>query len=207
MNTQNWMKWVGLSCMVIDHCLWWWLPESANLYWVRLPLKAGLPCFAFGIVQGFRYSHDKYRYGLKMFILGVITQPFWGAVGGFGLNVCFELVVGLACIACESRVRLSGLVVILAAYYVGVGPVMGLLCWSMYKFDKETEILVVTGLGVLFGCLYQPYWFGLGLYYPMRWMVDRFPAVSAGPRWFHYAIYPGHMLVLGILTPKIIGLG
>lgn len=118
------MKYMALGIMFVGHLISWTAmlrnPDDP-LAAYRLPLwklildEAALfcpPVMFFFIADGYKYSRDRKKYALRLFIFACITQPFewllfYERDGWRSFNVIFTLLFGLlAIITWESRLKL-----------------------------------------------------------------------------------------------------
>lgn len=60
--------------MIIDHVGVAFFPSVMEL---RILGRIAMPLYAWCIVVGSEYTHNAYRYALRLFVLGVISQPFY----------------------------------------------------------------------------------------------------------------------------------
>ena len=98
-NTDTSMlKMIALVSMIIDHI--------GVAYWPALEMRVigriAMPLFVWCLVVGTEYTHNAFRYALRLFILGVISQPLYIMVLGATwthLNILFLLCLGVLAIA------------------------------------------------------------------------------------------------------------
>ena len=119
---RDMMKYLALIPMFIGHAVAWINlmknPES-NVFLLPIPLLiiSGLSLFCppvmfFFIVDGYKYTKDRKKYAIRLFIFALISQPFHWLIfqpifGWWEGNVIFTLFCGLlSIIAFESRFKL-----------------------------------------------------------------------------------------------------
>ena len=99
---RNTLKIIACLTMLIDHVGFLLLPD---LIWLRYIGRLSMPLFAFFIAEGCRYTSNKLRYFLQIFLLGVACQSVYiaeqaifGTVRSFYLNILltFSLSILLA---------------------------------------------------------------------------------------------------------------
>ena len=140
--------------MLIDHAGLLLFPDADWMRWVG---RLAMPLFAFFIAEGCRYTSNKLRYFLRIFILGVLCQSVYiveqllagGRVYSFYLNILLTFSVSiLLCYAYlfhektaeddnPAKTKLSA-VLFLAAVFLAVG-----LCGWCNKISDETVYEVV----------------------------------------------------------------
>jgi hypothetical protein len=92
------LKMIALVSMIIDHI--------GVAYWPALEMRVigriAMPLFVWCLVVGTEYTRNAFRYALRLFILGVISQPLYIMVLGATwthLNILFLLCLGVLAIA------------------------------------------------------------------------------------------------------------
>jgi hypothetical protein len=133
---RNALKIIACFTMLIDHIGFLLLPD---VIWLRYIGRLAMPLFAFFIAEGCRYTSNKLRYFLQIFLLGVacqsvyiVEQAILGDVRSFYLNILltfsFSILIGYAYLFWEKslesenpvRIRLCALLV-LSAVFLAVG--------------------------------------------------------------------------------------
>ncbi len=74
MMNRNVLKTIACLTMLIDHIGFLLLPGVAWLRWIG---RLSMPLFAFFIAEGCRYTSNKLRYFLRIFLLGVGCQAVY----------------------------------------------------------------------------------------------------------------------------------
>lgn len=116
------LKLIALLTMIIDHTgagLIKFMPGIQDtesiiyaVYWLlRIIGRLAFPIFCFLIVEGISHTRNKYRYALRMFIFGVISEiPFDLALYNSRFdwkhqNVFFTLALGIICLTVFELIR------------------------------------------------------------------------------------------------------
>lgn len=213
--------------MLADHVGIIFFPEQA--VW-RVVGRLTLPIFAFLITEGYRHTKDVRRYLVRLFFIGLISQPAYqlAFTGGkfAGLNIFATLFFGLLALAIYDRIanKLHGFSVILLIALLAellradYGAYGILLIFSFHYFDIRTHFrqlwISQTALATLF--VAWSIWLGWISNHIIPWsFLTQFAAPLALPliyayrgdrgrrlRIFFYAFYPVHIFILG--TIKII---
>ena len=142
------LKLIACLTMLIDHIGFLLLPEVT---WLRYIGRLAMPLFAFFIAEGCRYTSNKLRYFLQIFLLGVACQAvyiaeqaIYGNIRSFYLNILltfsFSILICFAYLHWEKslesentlKIRLSALLV-LGAVFVAVG-----FCAFCHYVNAET---------------------------------------------------------------------
>jgi hypothetical protein len=87
------LKWIACLTMLIDHAGLILFPQVQWMKWIG---RLSFPLFAFFIAQGCRYTSNKLRYFLRVFLLGVFCQTVFtlsqlpsGRIYSFYFNTLF----------------------------------------------------------------------------------------------------------------------
>ena len=118
------LKVIALCCMILDHTAMMLIPRNGavlfrlagyalNLYWaMRLIGRLAFPIFAFLLVEGFVHTHNRRRYGIRLFLFALISEvPRNVAVYGNWYsryqNVFFTLLLGYMGMCCVESIEHS----------------------------------------------------------------------------------------------------
>lgn len=114
-----------------------------NLYYVmRIVGRIAFPIFIFLMLEGIRYTRNKYKYLLRMFIFAIISEvPFAlairGEITGFSAtNVFFTLTIGLAiCIIIEKLLdKKKKWTIIIILVVVAIGEYVAYILNTDYSY-------------------------------------------------------------------------
>ncbi|MCL1975100.1 MAG: conjugal transfer protein TraX [Firmicutes bacterium] len=110
---NNLVKGINARQLKIIACISMLFSHSGVIFWPaqvwwQVPGRIAMPIFAFMIANGFRYSHNVYRYMARLFIFAALIQyPYSVFLANGYLNICFTLGLGLvAIIVWQSRLPL-----------------------------------------------------------------------------------------------------
>lgn len=195
--------------MVIDHI-------GAILYpdveWMRIIGRFSFPLFIWLLVQGEAHTRNVWRYGLRLAVLGVISQPIYQlAFGVTDFNILFELLAGLVCLRLSRMGSQQGTTLPLVVWLVGA------LVTDLLNINYGSYGIALVLLTRYFRP--TPVWFlaWVGLHVAYAWLMGPFqlPAAAAplffllangqrgaGARWF-YLFYPGHLAVLALIAWRL----
>lgn len=192
--------------MLIDHIGMLFFPTSIGF---RAIGRLSFPLFAFGIAEGVAYTHDFWRYFGRILLTAILSQPVYMLTFGLSQgNPLFMLAWGAAALyfwrqgkKAVAAVLLIGSVWADMSYgWYGV--------WTIFFFGcyQEKESLCFYGqllLNILYG-LRTKAWIQMLSLFSFSFLDGkwRIKALSRRlPRYFFYAFYPLHLLVLwGIKT-------
>lgn len=226
--------------MTVDHCIKI-LPVQALLqqfldipyflsYWLLLPLlgfgRLAFPIFAFGIAQGCRYTHNKKRYLLTLFLFALVSEiPFRLAFspenGSFlfsAHNVGFTLFLGACCcfLAQAFARRKAFILIPITALSIGLFAQLLSTDYGLYGIllmvlpaifsERKAQLLSMAGLTVLY--YFSMYLSGfqwiflfLGVCCLLAfWLLWHYNGEKGkGSKWLFYFYYPLHLLFFYIL--------
>jgi hypothetical protein len=130
--TANGLKWIAIIAMVIDHAAWKITLPMPALLGMHVVGRMTMPIMCFLITEGFKHTHNRKRYALRLLVFGLISQlPFnyyWNGnpfVMKFGLgeemgNVLFNLLLGLCALwVIKSPLRKAAKIALAALCFVG----------------------------------------------------------------------------------------
>ena len=193
--------------MVMDHMCYLLMPELVVLHLLG---RLSFPLFAWLLAEGEKHTRNVYRYGSRLLITAIISQPIYSVVfQSLALNILFTLLLGLVMLRLVKRysqlwqqliiiglcaVVAEGLGVEYGVYGIGViflmsladklKPKVWLLYWCFFHFILVT--LFITDI--------LQYWAIIA-----GFIVFQFNGKQGSrARWF-YVFYPAHLIILGII--------
>ena len=224
----EWLKWVAIIAMLIDHSCKILLPINELLYpWGLVFGRIAFPFFAF--VMAYNLLHhvrDKSKYTSRLFILALISQaPLQFAFQNiFLLNIFFTLSLGSLLVwgmeLCrEERTvkRLSFLAIGLFLTLI-IGPfvdystagILAIPCFYLFLQERRSVRLFYLLCSILFVAAGQ-----INIYMALFAMIPfvllllvptwELTYVRRLPKWFYYAFYPVHLIVLGVVALLVQG--
>ena len=206
------LKIIALIAMTFDHIGLFLL---GNYLPFRIIGRIAFPIFAFMIAEGARYTKNRFKYFLRIFVLGIICQIFYTAfVGTFYLNILITLSLSILIIYSiqffkNSSNKLSILVpimvisaIVTADYILAniIKPVgyhidyniVGVML-PVLIFNKPNLKLLITAVGLI--CL------SLSMHKLQLWsLLALFPLMLYNKqpgkhrlKWLFYLYYPLHL--------------
>jgi hypothetical protein len=199
--TSYHIKLLAALFMAIDHIGVVLFPDEDVL---RILGRFSFPLFAWLLVEGEKHTSDVRRYGLRLLVLGIASQPiYWLTFESQRLNILFMLLLGLLCLR-----------------FSRIFPEWQILIW-LGSAGLATAIGIEYGaygiaLIALIGRFKPdlPWWMSWLLLHLVTWLIlpdlgsFQIPAIltplcfsltnhqqGAKARWF-YLFYPVHLLIL-----------
>ncbi len=205
---SDFLKLVAIILMTVDHIGMILYPDVVAL---RIIGRLAFFIFAYQLAYSFNKTRDPKKFALRLLLFAIISQlPYYFAVGG-NLNILFTLFLGFVAIWLTKKFGiLVGLIILPLAqicnvdygfYGVGVILISYLLQSRIYFLALAQTILFPISLFVfgLLGGMSWVVWFE-----PVGFLV--YPLIVHSPslpfrlnKYFFYAFYPIHLLVLYII--------
>ena len=110
-HNTGFIKCLAILFMIVDHAGKLFFPQIPEM---RLLGRIAFPLFAWGIVLGCGYTRSIWRYALRVFVTGIVSQPLfmlalkhpwpnfvWYDTSTWGqLNIFFTLTLGILAVGC-----------------------------------------------------------------------------------------------------------
>ena len=222
------IKYIAVTAMLLNHITNIFLVPGTLWYEVLVDIgyfTAITMCYF--LVEGFRYTHSRKQYALRLFGFGVVSQvPFSMAFAQNGIlefqdfNMMFTLFLCFCILLCIETIRnrfLRGVLIVLLIFgslfcdWALLAPVFTLLfAWAGGNRTRQKAAFGAAALlyGGMAGLGSGQVWEAVGCAVPI--LVSAFVILylyngrrAARGRtfykWFFYAFYPAHLLVLGLL--------
>lgn len=222
------IKYIAITAMLLNHIANIFLVPGTLWYEVLVDIgyfTAITMCYF--LVEGFRYTHSRKQYALRLFGFGVVSQvPFSMAFAQNGIlefqdfNMMFTLFLCFCILLCIETIRnrfLRGVLIVLLIFgslfcdWALLAPVFTLLfAWAGGNRTRQKAAFGAAAplYGGMAGLGSGQVWEAVGCAVPI--LVSAFVILylyngrrAARGRtfykWFFYAFYPAHLLVLGLL--------
>ncbi|MEP0928956.1 conjugal transfer protein TraX [Leptolyngbya sp. SLC-A1] len=187
--------------MLVDHIGVVFFPEAIGF---RIVGRISFPLFVWLLVQGEAHTKHVGRYGLRLAVLGVVSQPIYQLTFDTARpNILFELLLGLICLRLARgfpRFQLpiwiggAGLSELLAMGYSSYG--IGLIALTRYYRPTVLWGLAWVGFHLFWAWREGPFQLPAIAVSLIFWLASRERGAKA--RWF-YAFYPGHLALLWLI--------
>lgn len=208
------LKWIAIITMLIDHTGAVLFPYEPGF---RIIGRIAFPIFCFLIVEGFSHTKDVKRYMLRLFLFALLSEvPYDLAFHGRAWyperqNVFFTLFLGVFLLyflerSNETLLKFCAVFFImytaefLCTDYGGRGILL-ITVYDVFREKKETAL----GAGAAWNLLYG--WRKIQNYGILATFFLAFYNGKRGPniKFFFYAFYPAHLLVLYCLKVWLYG--
>jgi hypothetical protein len=196
--------------MLIDHMGAYIFPDQV---WMRYVGRLAFPIYCFLLVQGFLHTKDVKKYLGRLFLFALISEVPYDLIWSNELinfkrqNVFFTLFLGLLAVCVLAWlgniwIRLAALAVIaLLTHFVvkpdyGLGGLAMIVCFYLFRGER-----MILELGLSIGAINIGYYGGI----QSAAVLALFPIYmyngKKGPsaKYFFYAFYPVHLLLLYLI--------
>jgi hypothetical protein len=204
------LKCIAVLSMLIDHMGAYIFPDQV---WMRYVGRLAFPIYCFLLVQGFLHTKDVKKYLGRLFLFALISEVPYDLIWSNELinfkrqNVFFTLFLGLLAVCVLAWlgniwIRLAALAVIaLLTHFVvkpdyGLGGLAMIVCFYLFRGER-----MIFELGLSIGAINIGYYGGI----QSAAVVALFPIYmyngKKGPsaKYFFYAFYPVHLLLLYLI--------
>lgn len=219
------LKTIAIVAMVVDHTAWAFVPTVSALGQIMHTIgRLTAPIMCYFVAEGYHNTRNLTRYALRLGAFALISHfpsrffesGRWSAFAGgnrlYPTSFMYTLFVGLISLIVWKNDRLSPTVKgffilsLCVAAIPGEGmflTVLWILAFGAYRgdFKKQARSFIITAviatvLSRGFGNLYQ---LGMLLAVPLLRQYNGTLGGSKHSKWFFYAFYPLHLLVIGFL--------
>lgn len=215
----NTLKIIALIAMTLDHLCLLVFPE---MQWLRIIGRIAMPIFAYMIAEGCRYTKNKLKYFLMVFVLGVICQVVYfindksllmGILIDFSLSILLIYAISFATktkrLFAYFIAFLTLLGIVFLVYFLpnlvnkslsfdyGIGAI--LLPVVVYMFEKKWAKLLAMAIFLLPVCVveWKVQWFCYLALIPLALYNGKRGKYKL--KYLFYAYYPLHLVVLYFL--------
>lgn len=207
------LKVIAIVSMTIDHLGLYMLggddPASASVTYhlMRMVGRLAFPIFAFLLVEGYVHTRDIRRYMMNLLVAAIISDIPWMLLGGYDShNVMFTLLLGLMAVSFIDRFWRNKLLTLTTIGLMGVLSEwlqtdyswrgIFLICILFMFRDKP---LLAFMFGLPFLMVYGLAGTAAGLMMPLLYSGQRGFATDWVSKYFFYAFYPLHLMIIWLL--------
>ena len=199
------IKYIAMTAMLLNHIANIFLVPGTLWYEVLVDIgyfTAITMCYF--LVEGFRYTHSRKQYALRLFGFGVVSQvPFSMAFAQNGIlefqdfNMMFTLFLCFCILLCIETIRnrfLRGVLIVLLIFG-------SLFCdWALLAPVFTSSVwLYPTAQCLLMACGSMAGIAASGFVILYLYNGQRAARGKKFSQWFFYLFYPVHLLVLGVI--------
>ncbi len=204
------LKTLAVIAMLIDHIGYTFFP-SEDLF--RIIGRIAFPLFAFQVALGFKHTKDRNKYILRMLIIAIISQiPHQLLLSiynsKFSLNVCFTFLLALLILKSLEDVKpiwskiLCLIPLFVISYFLKYEYyIYGILLVITFYYTYKNPLLMLAWVFILTN-VYAAYRNSVLIFYSIVALIPiAFYNGKKGKdlKYFFYAFYPVHMLVLYLI--------
>lgn len=177
--------------------------------------RIAFPVYTFLLTEGFQHTHNRKKYALNLFLFALISEIPWnlehtGTIYYDKQNVFFTLLLGLLCMICYEKFQhqpAKQLVCLLALSAVALLGKMDYgfrgmaFIFLMYLLREQKIPQAVIGTSMLSYPAASAFAFiPINCYNQQRGFIQ-----GKFVKYFFYAFYPAHMLILYVIKSAVYG--
>lgn len=193
------IKILGWILMTIDHIGIFFFPDVLLFHLIG---RLAYPCFILSTAYGVRFTRSKLKYGVRLFLMGLLATPFSPIL----FNVGFSLALFVWSVYLWEQPKrewvLIGLVVLISALteYSLYGFALSWIVyvWVVGLCNNRKTLMYWLLLHVVFIGLFPAQLLSIGVV-GLIWWVKRCSWSLQSPKWLGYLYYPLHLAVLSML--------
>ena len=186
--------------------------KEITLYYIMRSVgRIAFPLFCFLLVEGWKHSSNRFRYGLCLLIGAIVSEyPFdlanFGGLSFKHQNVFFTLFLGLIGLWLYDRFRdsrviqaLTLIALFVVTFFLKTDYSIKGVAFILLIYVAQTELPVIGFIGcVLFQIASFPAYLLIGLYNGKRGFIK-------GPvlKYAFYAFYPVHLMVIYLIQQAL----
>ena len=221
------LKYIAALAMLIDHIGMMLIPITTPLgLSCRIIGRLTAPIMCFFLAEGYEHTRSKYKYGIRLLIFALISQPFYAYAHGNTIleadfNMIFTLFLSFMVLVCYDRIengflRYAVIFVITGISFYGdwgVTAPLWVLGFHCFRENKRKTILYFSAVAIfwiiraIYNCINRGFMWRyelcqLGLFmFPFMYLCynGEKGSDSKFSKWFFYAFYPLHLLVLALI--------
>lgn len=202
---------VAMLTMLIDHIGAVFFPDQE---WLRVIGRIAFPLYAFGIVQGYRYTSNLKRYFMRLAGLAAISQiPYVMLFETAQLNVIFLFLIALLSLYLVDHFKKRHAVPFVICLAILVSPfieygIYGIALVFIYRyFSGKSIVLAHIGLSGIYLLLFQENFYIQYCAIMASVLILYKEKLLSYPikinRQLYRVFYPGHLAILAILSVVI----
>ncbi|KLU61436.1 TraX protein [Peptococcaceae bacterium CEB3] len=201
------LKLIGILSMLVDHVGFGFFPQYPIL---RILGRLAFPIFAYEVAEGYTRTRNIRRYKGRLFLCALAAQiPYTLFFGGHRGDTLFTLVFALLLIEALDKRRLLlavGIAVLASVVPVDYGFV-GVAMPVLFYLGRDNPVFLAIsqGIAVILLAIRSNWPVDFAAYAGVLlvlWFREHPVSVRLN-KWFFYAFYPVHLLMLVILRSAV----
>lgn len=206
-NRNDILKVIGLVSMTFDHIGMLLFP---HIFLFRVIGRIAFPIFAYHIAIGVKQTKSIEKYAFRVLIFACLTQPVYKLAVGSGLNIMFDLFVGIVVLGLLRRSGKSDLV--LAAVVTLVWAMInqgygwyGTACMvAFYYMDADVRLASIVFIAIsIVAAVFSPKYVQGFAVIALPFILFKTKVKVKVPRYFFYVYYPAHLLAIHFVCVKL----
>ncbi|MDD3570203.1 MAG: TraX family protein [Lachnospiraceae bacterium] len=206
-NRNDILKVIGIVSMTFDHIGMMLFP---HIFWFRIIGRIAFPIFAYHIAIGVKHTKSIAKYALRVFIFACLTQPIYKLAVGNGLNIMFDLFIGIVVLGLirqnkKEYLALAGLVAFAwpmcnQGYgWYGTGCMI-----AFYYMDEDVKMASIVFIALsTVAAFYSPYYVQGFAIFALPFILLKTNISIKVPKYLFYVYYPVHLLAIHFVGIKI----
>ena len=206
-NRNDILKVIGLVSMTFDHIGMLLFP---HIFWFRVVGRIAFPIFTYHIAIGVKQTKSISKYAFRVLIFAFLTQPIYKIAVGSGVNIMFDLFIGIAVLGVVKRNRkqdwaLATVVALVwSVFNQGYGW-YGTACMvAFYYMDQDVKLASIVFIAIsIVASLFSPNYVQGFAVVALPFILFKPKVRLKIPRYFFYLYYPVHLLVIYLVGEKL----
>lgn len=223
---RNSIKIIAVLAMILDHVAYAFIPLTSVFHFAfRIIGRITAPIMFMGIANGYKYTSNRFRYGLRLFLFALISQvPYSLFVGNkifvFDMyNIIFLLFIGFLLLCCIYNVKnvvfkvfgITGCILASLFCEYSLFGISLILIFSLFK-NKKTQIIFYSVICFIYLCLKTIFdnsilvfvlQTGLFLAIPLFYLYND-KRGKYNIKYIFYVFYPVHLLLFFLIKTIVI---
>ena len=208
-NRNDILKVIGLVSMTFDHIGMMLFP---HIFWFRVVGRIAFPIFAYHVAIGVKNTQSIAKYALRVLIFACLTQPIYRLAVGSGLNIMFDLFIGIVVLglirqnnkgylALACTVALAWSICNQGYGWYGTGCMI-----AFYYMDEHVKLASIVFVAIsIVAAFYSPNYVQGFAVLALPFILFKAKIRVKVPKYLFYVYYPVHLLGLHLAGIKFLG--
>lgn len=199
-NKNDILKVIGLVSMTFDHIGMLLFP---HIFWFRVVGRIAFPIFAYHVAIGVKNTESIAKYAFRVLIFACLTQPIYKLAVGSGLNIMFDLFIGIVVLGLI-RQKQKGYLVLACAVALawsmckqGYGWYGTVCIIAFYYMEEDVKLVSVVFIAIsIVSVFYSPNYVQGFAVLALPFILFKTNVMVKVPKYFFYGYYPVHLLAI-----------